>query len=163
MVLNHEGPRESPGDEETRWGVIQADVDTMHRRGLWPEWRGLDAITPDARGQERAAEVYRALYWDEAGMERIEDDALAGALLDMSVLIGIERAVQCLQWALRSVGRHEADDGDLGPATVAAVAAVPAASLLAAYRSECAGRLRGWRDPYVSRAGWLARAYGEVM
>jgi lysozyme family protein len=159
-VLDHEGPRESPGDEKTRWGVIQADVDAMHRLGLWQEWRGLDQITNDQAGRERAAEVFRALYWAEAGMDRLTDDGIAAKLLDMAVLMGIERAVQCLQWALRSVGSTVADDGDLGPLTVVALNAAPAwAGLLAAFRSECAGRLRGWKDPTGSLGGWLDRAY----
>ncbi|HUN46365.1 MAG TPA: putative peptidoglycan-binding domain-containing protein, partial [Stellaceae bacterium] len=88
---------------------------------------------------------------------------IAAKLLDIGVNIGAESVHRLLQRGLRAAGCMTAEDGVLGPATRAAVAAADTAALLAALRSEAAGhyRLIAARRPASERvlAGWLQRAY----
>ena len=89
--------------------------------------------------------------------------ALAAKLLDGAVNIGVANAVRCVQRALRAAGRAVAEDGKLGPATVAAATALSADSVLPALREAFAGhyRLIAARNAAQARflTGWLRRAY----
>lgn len=113
--------------------------------------------------REDAAAIYRRDWWERWGFGRIEDGDVAAKVLNLAVNMGARQAVRLLQRALRACGRVLAEDGALGPVTVVAVNETPAHCLLAALRSEAAGRYRllvaGNRALERFEKGWLRRAY----
>lgn len=121
-VLTHEGGRvddpQDPGGR-TAFGVTQRVYDEARRdSGLPPRdvWK---------IGQDEVAAIYRSRYWDA-----VKGDALpAGvdyAVFDFAVNSGVARASRFLQ---RVVG--VAEDGKIGPVTLAAVRARDANALVA--------------------------------
>ncbi|MGH7036356.1 MAG: glycosyl hydrolase 108 family protein [Stellaceae bacterium] len=131
----------------TKYGISAAQYPTLDIEGLSPS---------------DAAAIYRRDWWDRFGLERLPA-ALAAKLLDAGVNIGMENAMRSLQRALRACGKPVAEDGVLGAATFAAIAATAPEALLAALREALAGhyRLIAARGKTQQRflAGWLARAY----
>jgi lysozyme family protein len=107
--------------------------------------------------------IYYYEYWLRYGVHRIFDQTIATKVLDMAVLMGGSQATRCLQRAIRAVGRIVDEDGVLGPQTASAANDSEQHALLAALRSECAGRLRriASRRPQSEKyeKGWLRRAY----
>src|SRR5690606_21067413 len=73
---------------------------------------------------EQARQIYRSDYWDRAKSDQY-DGAIGFQLFDAAVNHGIGNAVRFLQ---RAVG--VADDGAVGPLTVAAVQAMPVSDVL---------------------------------
>jgi lysozyme family protein len=128
-LLAHEGGYTNHPDDPggpTNFGITIAD----YRRYLKP-----DATAADVQAMEvgEAKSIYRARYWDA-----LDCDALpAGvdyAVFDYGVNSGTGRAARVLQRALGI-----ADDGAIGPVTVAAAQARMAAALVNAI---CDERLR---------------------
>ena len=106
--------------------------------------------------------IYRREWWDRLGLARLPPP-LGAKLFDAAVNLGAAPAVTCFQRALNQVGGAVAEDGVLGPATVAAANEAPADAALAALREALAAHYRQIvaRHPNRARflAGWLARAY----
>ena len=104
-------------------------------------WRGVSCTAEDVQNLSlaEAATIYRALYW-----RPVDGDALPAGVdlitFDASVNQGPGTAARMLQRAAKVD-----DDGDIGPATLAAVAALDpvvlianvAAERMASYRQEC--------------------------
>lgn len=141
-----------------------------HRRieghEIRPQRRGLSGSIA-ALTEAEAAAIYRRDWWDRFGLGRLPA-AIAAKLFDAAVNIGIEGAVRALPCALRAAAPSAgtariAEDGKLGPETLAAAQAIAAASVLPALREALAGhyRLIAAKNPAQARflAGWLARAY----
>ena len=88
---------------------------------------------------------------------------MAIKVYDLTVNLGEQTAIRCLQRALRACGIPVKIDGRLGPETCGAADRADGAALTAALRSEAAGeyRVRVARDAGqgVFRDGWLNRAY----
>ena len=162
IVLSHEGGFQAmPGDpgnwsggkvglgelKGTKYGISAAQYPTL-------DIAGLSAVG--------AAAIYRRDWWDRFGLARLPA-ALAAKLFDAGVNIGMANAVRCLQRALRACGASVLEDGKLGTATLAAIAATTPAALLSALREALAGhyRLIAARNKAQQRflAGWLVRAY----
>ncbi|MBB5885456.1 hypothetical protein DYQ93_11495 [Xanthomonas sp. LMG 8992] len=110
-VLTHEGgyvndPKDPGG--ETQWGISKRSYPGVDIRAL-------------TRAQ--AIEIYRRDFW-----QRLQGDKLPGVIafqvLDAAVNHGVGNAIR---WLQRAAG--VADDGVIGPRTLAAVAAAPAADL----------------------------------
>ena len=113
LVLKHEGgfvnhPKDPGG--MTNLGVTKK---------VWEEWVGhpVDEATMRALGPADVAPLYKKNYWDRVR----GDDLPTGvdySVFDLAVNSGVSRAVKFLQAAC-----GVAQDGAIGPATLAAVAA----------------------------------------
>lgn len=77
--------------------------------------------------------------------------------------MGSSWAHRLIQRALKSTGQNIAEDGVLGPMTLAAINKADLSDLLAALKSEAAGYYRTLAATQPRRAkflkGWLKRAY----
>lgn len=102
----------------TRWGITEA---VARADGYAGDMRGLP--------RERAAAIYRRLYWERPGLDRVAERApkLAAELFDTGVNMGPAAAVRFLQRALNALNRKAGDypdlvaDGRAGPRTLAAL------------------------------------------
>jgi lysozyme family protein len=161
-VLAHEGNYQASPDDPGNWtgGKIGAGELKGTNHGIsaaqYPE---LDIARLTAA---EATAIYRRDWWDRYGLGRLPAP-LAAKLLDAGVNIGMANAVRCLQRGLRACDRRVAEDGMLGPETIAAVIAIAPEILLSALREALAGhyRLIVAQRPARQRflVGWLARAY----
>lgn len=143
-VLSHEGgysldPRDPGG--ETQWGISK---------------RAYPAVNIRALTRDQAIEIYRRDYW-----ARVQGDKLPAAVafqvLDAAVNHGVGTAIR---WLQRAVG--VADDGVIGPLTLAAVAAAPAADLVLLFNAE---RLEFYAKLSTFDAfgkGWTRRVAGNL-
>jgi lysozyme family protein len=162
VVLAHEGGFQNDPRDPGNWtgGAVGAGACRGTKYGIsaksYPE---LDIAN---LGAADAGAIYRRDWWDRLGLARLPAP-LAAKLLDAAVNLGPHPAIACLQHALNVQGGVIAEDGVLGPATVAAAQSIPADAALAALRNALADHYRAIvaRHPDRERflAGWLARAY----
>lgn len=83
--------------------------------------------------REQAEAIYHRDWWLRYGYGRIDDEALAAKLFDLSVNTGPRRAHSLLQKAVNKTGASRLEvDGLFGPASLAAVNSHPHPSLLLA-------------------------------
>lgn len=147
-LIGHEGGYASHPDDpggETNWGIT---LRTAREAGYTGSMRTLT--------REQAREIHRAAYWRRAKAEQY-DGAIAFQVFDAAVNHGIGQAIRFLQ---RAVG--VADDGVVGPATLAAVRAVPVANVLARFNAERLDfytKLSTW--PAFGK-GWARRVAGNL-
>ena len=70
---------------------------------------------------------YQAQYWDSLHLSGIANQCIANQLCDIGVNSGVSRVGRLAQYVLASsFGWHGAIDGQIGPATLAAINAAPA-------------------------------------
>lgn len=143
-VLSHEGgyvndPRDPGG--ETKWGISKRSYPQLDIKGLT---------------RDDAKAIYERDFW-----QRVQGDKLprpfAFQALDAAVNHGIGNAVR---WMQRAAG--VADDGHIGPATLAAVARAEPADLVLnfnAERLEFYARLQTF-DTFGR--GWTRRVAGNL-
>jgi lysozyme family protein len=147
-LLGHEGDFSDHPDDpggKTRYGVTEAVAREVGYRG---DMRELPL--------DLAKRIYRAKYWDEVQAD-ILPAGIRYAMFDAAVNSGPRQAVR---WLQRAVG--VADDGILGPRTMAAAGALSADSLrmrLLAQLLRFMSGLSNW--PAFSR-GW-ARRIADLM
>jgi lysozyme family protein len=120
LIAREGGYVDHPADRggPTRWGVTQAVARTHGFRG-------------DMRNfpQGQAATIYRRIYWERPGFDRVaaRAPAIAAELFDTGVNMGPAVAVGFLQRALNALNRGGSDyadianDGRIGPLTLAAL------------------------------------------
>ncbi len=143
----------------TRWGVIQATWDAAVDEGIVPDIALQDAT------KDQLASILRANYWNVCRCDSFVaagEPGTALMLFNMGMQAGTGRAARLLQ---RIVGA--AEDGQIGPLTVAAATHVTPAKLIPAlvkadeaFFASCrqANRfLRGW-DRRVTDGATLAMA-----
>ncbi|MCW0413473.1 hypothetical protein NG831_06580 [Xanthomonas sacchari] len=111
-VLSHEGgyvndPRDPGG--ETQWGISKAAYPNVNIRALT---------------RPQAIEIYRRDYWQPIQGDKLPK-AVAFQVLDAAVNHGVGNAIR---WLQRAAG--VADDGVVGPRTLAAVSVVSPADLV---------------------------------
>ncbi len=147
FVLKREGgfvndPRDNGG--ATNLGVT---------RGTWSSWIGKPASVDDIKAltPAKVAPLYKAWYWAP-----VKGDELPGAvalcLFDFAVNAGPSRAAKLLQGV---VGASK--DGKIGPATIAAVKALPVAEVVRRFQNARRDYYRALDDfPHFGR-GWLRR------
>jgi len=148
LVLVHEGgfsnhPKDPGG--ATNKGVTQAVYDAYRARGGQPK-RSVRSIT--------AAEVeaiYRREYWDKVKADQLPA-GVDYCVFDFAVNSGVSRAARYLQ---RAVG--VAQDGKIGPVTLAAVARVSPPSLIDRICNERMAFLRGLKTFATFGKGWTRR------
>jgi lysozyme family protein len=146
-VLAHEGgyvnhPKDPGG--MTNLGVT---------RRVWEKWTRKPATEADMKALTPAmvAPLYRAQYWDA-----VRGDDLPGgvdyALFDAAVNSGPRQAVK---WLQRAVGAT--DDGKMGPATLAAVQAQAAATVVGKFSDQRLAFLKSLETFAVFGKGWSRR------
>lgn len=144
-LIGHEGGYvNNPADPggETRYGISKR---------AYP-LEDIKAMTLD-----RAKALYLRDYWGPAGCDAVPD-GIKFDLFDMAVNSGPVTAIKTLQ---RAVGTTP--DGLLGPLTLQAVNAMPAARLLARFngqRLDLMADLKTW--PVFGR-GWAKRVASNLM
>lgn len=112
-----------------------------------------DMQEPDAR------RIWKRYYWR---YDDLNSQAVATKAFDIGINLGLYTAVRYLQTAANRYGQSIAIDGQLGPATVAAVNACKAEDILAELCSQQRNHYLNWlaqkpdRDQFS--AGLLARA-----
>ena len=111
--VDHPADRGGP----TKYGIT---LRTLSR------WRGSRAIAEDVRAltKEQARRIYRHLYIEKPGFDRIEDPRLRELVIDCAVHHSPARAVR---WLQKAAGVKV--DGRCGPVTLGAANAAPAKSL----------------------------------
>ena len=162
VVLAHEGGFQNDPNDPGNWtgGAVGAGLCRGTKYGISAKsYPDLDIA---ALGEADARTIYRRDWWDRLGLARLPAP-LAAKLLDAAVNLGPRPAIACLQRALAAKGCTLAEDGLLGPATIAAAHSIATGIALAALRDALAEHYRAIaaRDPARERflAGWLARAY----
>jgi lysozyme family protein len=144
-LFGHEGgyvddPRDPGG--ETRWGISKRAHPKENIKGLT---------------KERAAEIYRTQYWTAIHGDELPE-VIQFDLFDGAVNSGPENAVRWLQRAL-----DVADDGKLGPITLAAAKQANPWALVARYNGErlmFLTKLSTW--PTYGK-GWSRRVATNLM
>lgn len=147
-LIGHEGGYVNHPDDpggETNWGITQR---TAREAGYAGSMRDLT--------REQAREIYRAAYWQRAKCDEF-DGAIAFQIFDSAVNHGIGNAIRFLQ---RAAG--VADDGVIGPVTMAAVRGMTVTDVLARFN---AARLMFYTNlstwPTFGR-GWARRVAGNL-
>lgn len=147
-VIGHEGGYVDHPDDPggaTNWGITER---VAREHGYTGSMRLLT--------REQAREIYRIGYWQRAQADQY-DPAIGFQLFDAAVNHGIGNAIRMLQ---RAVG--VADDGQVGPVTVAAVRAHDPADVIVRFNAERLDfytRLSTW--PSFGR-GWARRIAGNL-
>lgn len=147
-LIGHEGGYVNHPDDpggETNWGITKR---TAREAGYTGSMRELT--------RAQAKEIYRTAYWGRARCDEY-DGAIAFQVFDAAVNHGIGNATRFLQ---RAVG--VADDGAVGPVTMAAVTAMSVTDVLARFN---AARLNFYTNlstwPTFGR-GWARRVAGNL-
>lgn len=143
-VLSHEGgyvcdPRDPGG--ETRFGIAKRSYPHVDVKGLT---------------RDQAIAIYRRDFWDRVQGDKLPR-AFAFQALDAAVNHGIGNAVR---WMQRAAG--VADDGVIGPMTLAAVGRTDPADLVLHFNAE---RLRFYAKLSTFDAfgrGWINRVAGNL-
>ena len=154
LVLAHEGGYvDHPSDPggATNLGITRK---TLARWRKVVPWTSLPKSEVKALNKETVAPIYRALYWDEIRGEDLPD-GLDYAVFDYAVNSGPGRAVMALQ---RILG--VADDGEVGPITLAAIAKRKPADLINALCDERFAFLQRRSTFPVFGKGWTSRVSG---
>lgn len=117
-LIGHEGgyvnDPQDPGGE-TKFGISKRAYPNVD----------IAALTVD-----QAKEIYRRDYWERAKADEY-DGAIGFRLFDAAVNHGVETAVRFLQRAV-----DVADDGDIGPVTLAAIRARSVTDVLMRFSAE---------------------------
>ena len=177
-TLRYEGGYSNhPNDPggETWQGITRRDHPT------WPGWQLVDQaratgtlsrLAADPRMRDLVAALYRSLYWDAIGLDRIASGAVAAKLFDLAVNVGPGKAATLLQRAINyilPVPQEVIEDGSLGRCTVLAANAIRPDLLLMALAGEQYLHYRGLVESEkttrfeVFAGGWLRRAFGGLM
>ncbi len=124
-LIGHEGGYSNHPDDpggETMWGVTIA---VAREAGYAGAMKDLPRLSAKA--------IYLDRYWKRAGADQY-DGAIGFQVFDAAVNHGIEQSVRFLQHAA-----DVAEDGHVGPVTIAAIQALPVPKLLLRFN---AARLR---------------------
>jgi len=117
FLLRFEGERSQ--DKDDRGGLtIYGIAERYHPTACAAAEAALSS--GDKRAAQRiAAEVYKKEYWSRINGEALRP-AVAIALFDASVNLGVHRSVRLLQRSLVLIGAQVQVDGLIGPATISA-------------------------------------------
>lgn len=147
-LISHEGgyvnhPSDPGG--ETNWGIT---LRTARAAGYTGSMKTLT--------REQARVIYRSEYWGRARADSY-DGAIGFQLFDAAVNHGIENSVRFLQRAV-----NVADDGVVGPRTMAAINAMTVTDVLSRFNAERLDfytKLSTW--PSFGK-GWARRIVGNL-
>lgn len=112
--------------------------------------------------KDDAKAIYKTHFWDKGGYDLLPH-IIGVKLFSFAINMGQKRANKILQRAIRAAGKNIKDDGIIGKETLDALMVCDPYCVLAALKSEAAGRYR-WlvlNNPNlkVFLTGWLNRAY----
>jgi len=143
----------------TNYGITKATLLEAIEADIVPRETTIRTLT-----KSNAIDIYSEFYWKRLNLDKIDAQSIANKILNVSVNVGLHWGVILLQRAVHAAtGDVLEEDGILGPKTLEAVNSAPAASLLAAYRSEQAGYYRSIVTKDDSQScflnGWISRAY----
>ncbi len=143
LIGNEGGYVNDPKDPggETNWGISKRSYPDLD----------IKALTRD-----QAKAIYLRDFWQRGHMDEY-DPAIAFQIFDFAVNSGIDTALRKLQAAVRV-----ADDGHIGPVTVAAIKAMSVTDLImrfAAQRLRFMTKLRNWPQ---AGAGWVNRIANDL-
>lgn len=153
LIGNEGGYVNNPLDPggETNWGIT------------WPilhQAIGMGVVLSDTSiaslSRDQAKDIYKVFFWDKGQMDKF-DPAIAFQVFDFAVNSGINTAIRKLQ---KAVG--VADDGNIGPYSIAAIIAMPVPKvimLLIAERLDFYRKLSTWR---TFGAGWAGRVANDL-
>jgi lysozyme family protein len=163
-LFAHEGPLSHDQGGVTRWGITHALLDEEpHAITIATGKASLTDQELTGLSQDQCATLWRLIIWERLRLFALDSQAAATKIFDIAAPCGSVVAVQIAQRACRACGREIADDGSLGPLTLAALNSLSDTRLLPALRAETAGEFRlilarhpEWEN---DREGWLNRAY----
>lgn len=149
-------------------GATNYGVSLRFLRGMGVDFGDLDGDgdvdVDDVRRMTaaKAAACYRLVFWDSLGLDRLSNQAVATKLFDLSINMGKVRAVRLFQRALIRMGHPIVEDGDFGPATLAAANLSLPGLLLEQFRAQAKAFYSALivRNPRLAafRRGWHNRA-----
>ncbi len=140
---------ETPGDSggATKYGISKRAYPQLDIRNIT---------------EQQARDIYRADYWNAVQGDAIRSQEVAENIFDTAVNMGTGRAVRITQMVL---GLSPVD-GNLGPATLAAINAADPARFVADYTLAKIARYVGICNKDRSQRqflmGWLNRAMGAM-
>ena len=149
-LMGHEGgyvnDERDPGGE-TNWGISKRSYPHLDIANL---------------SRKEAKDIYRRDFWERANADQF-DGAVAFQVFDAAVNSGIATAIRLLQ---RAVG--VADDGIVGPRTLAAIKALPPSSVIARLNAERLDFLTSLPTWKTFGRGWARRVadnlrYGAMV
>jgi lysozyme family protein len=163
FVLQHE--------DSTRSGKVIVDAGGRTRFGIaekfHPDLPAEFFSGPAEDALAEAAKIEEREYWGAMRLAEVENQNVANKLFDMGVNMGARQAAVYAQRAinaLAAVDAHVAEDGLIGPKTLAAI---NAAGPIAYYQLLCQFSAAFYRHvaavnpaQAVNLAGWLKRAEG---
>lgn len=147
-VIGHEGgyvnnPKDPGG--ETNWGITKT---TALAAGYTGEMRALT--------RDRAKEIYRVAFWQRISGDQFPP-AVAFQLFDACVNHGIGNGVRMLQ---RAAG--VADDGKIGPVSLAAIKAKTVTDMLVLFNAERLAFYTKLSTFDTFGRGWVNRVAGNL-
>ncbi|MGB8819466.1 MAG: glycosyl hydrolase 108 family protein [Rhizobiaceae bacterium] len=123
------------------------------------KWRNVASVTPFEVKQMEYAEakaIYRSAYWDKNACGSLPGP-IGLAVFNIGVHCGTATGATYLQRALNKHGAKLEVDGDIGPATIAAVSMASMRDVLAEMLALYEERLRGHKDFEHFKGGFLNR------
>lgn len=143
LIKNEGGYTAGIGDPggETKFGISKRSYPNIDIKNLT---------------KDEAKEIYKRDFWDRGQMYML-DSNLAFQVFDFAVNSGIETAIRKLQ---KSAG--VADDGNIGPITIAAVKNEKPAILMLLFLAERLNFMRKLSNWKISGAGWSARIVDDM-
>lgn len=143
LLGNEGGYTAGAGDPggETNWGISKRSYPQLD----------IKALT-----REQAKAIYLRDFWQRGQMDQF-DGALAYQVFDFAVNASIETAVRKLQAAA-----GVADDGHIGPVTVAAIKAMQVPEMLALFTAEVLEFRSNLSTFPTFGRGWTRRAVADI-
>lgn len=112
--------------------------------------------------KDEAIKLYYYDFWLNKTIENIENEMLKAKFFNISVNVGYNAAIKCLQRSIRNVSNNKTIlkvDGITGKQTIKALKAYShLIELYYAFKSEVAGYYRSLNNKYFIK-GWLNRCY----
>lgn len=157
LILRHEGEFTLRRNDPGNWTGGEVGVGELKGTNLGISAAAYPNEDLRALTRERAKAIYRRDYWDAVRATELPH-AVALVVFDMAVNAGVRAATLCLQRALRV-----ADDGVLGPVTLAAAARQAGVALLTRITRERIlyyASLRNWPS---EKKGWTQRTLETLL
>lgn len=83
---------------------------------------------------DEAKEIYKALYWNEIQLDKIDSQLIADVVFDQAVNRGNRTAIKNLQESYNTISRTKlVVDGDIGPKTISAINEIDSIMIAAAF------------------------------
>lgn len=150
-LLSHEGGYSADRNDPGNWTGGRVGVGALKGTKYGIAANTYPHLDIKTLTRAQAVAIYRSDFWERARCDRLPA-AVAFQLLDGAVNSGIN---QSARWLQRAVG--VADDGLIGPATIAAIRAADPNDVVLRFnghRIDFMTRLRNWRH---HGAGWMRR------